>query len=194
MAYDAIRNNTVLFGGKTNVGNKYWEEVNETRIWNGANWQYQHLSSPPPARSGANLVYDEANKNIVLFGGGAGGGILDDTWVWNGTIWIEQKTPYRSPARSDFGMAYHPLRKQIILFGGQTYRGLINDTWIWDGQDWVHLQTKQSPPMQMTYGNQLVYIPSLRSIVLYNAFREKIIVSDEEFSTTERSEFWILDY
>lgn len=194
LAYEAERCMTILFGGLANTGWKYLEALNEMWVWDGKNWQQQFPIDLPPARFGTSMVYDRARRVILLFGGGSGGGMLDDTWVWDGVNWKEQRPSERPPARADFGMAYHEGRQQVVLFGGQSYNGLAIDTWIWDGKDWSQLQTSLSPPPQVAYGAQLVYLPSLKSVVLYNAFREKTIVSDESFTMAERSEVWVLDY
>jgi len=81
VAYDVGRNLTILFGGQADTGGKYWEALNETWAWDGANWQQQFPPTLPPARWGANMAYDHARKSIVLFGGAAGGGFREDTWL-----------------------------------------------------------------------------------------------------------------
>jgi hypothetical protein len=195
MVYDPDRNAIVLFGGLKVSGGKYDEALNEMWIWDGNTWQQQFPANLPPARWGANMVYDRAHKSTVLFGGGGGGGgCLEGTWLWDGVSWAEQH-PLRQPiCRINFGMAYDEVRGQVILFGGQSSPVLgPTDTWAWDGQDWTQLATHQAPPEELAYGAQLVYLPDLQSVVLYNAFREKIIV-DDGFKLIERSEVWALAY
>lgn len=194
LTYDSYRNLTILFGGLADNGSKYLESMNEMWIWDGEIWQQQFPVDLPPARFGTGTAYDKARQSILLFGGGSGGGILDDTWVWDGNSWKKQWPLTQPTARADFGMTYHEGKQQIILFGGQSYKGMVNDTWIWDGKNWAQLQTTQSPPTQMAYGAQLAYLPELQAVVLYNAFREKTIITDESFTITERSEIWILEY
>jgi hypothetical protein len=194
IAYDAAQGLTILFGGRASLGGKYLENLDETWAWDGKNWQQQFPTHIPPKRERAVLVYDRARQALLLFGGGAEGGLLDDTWIWDGVDWSEQKPINRPPARNNFGMAYHEGKQQIILFGGQSEKGIATDTWAWDGQDWTQLQTTQSPPPQVAYGARLAYFPDLESVVLYGVFREKKYLKDESFTMTERSEFWILDY
>jgi len=141
------------------------------------------------------MVYDRVHKSIVLFGGAIGGGFLDDTWLWDGASWIEQHPLHHPAGRANFGMAYDESRKQVILFGGQSSLDVdLTETWSWDGQDWTKLPTRQAPPRELAYGAQLVYLPELQTVVLYNAFREKTIVSDESLIFTEHSEGWALTY
>jgi hypothetical protein len=195
MVYDPDRKVIVLFGGLKVSGGKYDEALNDLWTWDGNTWQQQSLATLPPARWGANMVYDRANKSIVLFGGsGGGGGFLEGTWLWDGVSWVEQHPLHQPFSRTNFGMAYDEDRQQVILFGGQSSTVIDpTDTWAWDGQDWTQLPTRQAPPKELAYGTQLVYLPNLQSVVLYNAFREKIIV-DDDFKFIEHSEVWILTY
>jgi hypothetical protein len=195
MAYDAERNATILFGGLTDTSGKSDEAFNEMWIWDGETWQQQFPTTLPPARWGAQMVYDRTRKSIILFGGGSGGGFLEDTWLWDGFSWVEQH-PLQHPAgRANFGMAYDESKQQVILFGGQASADVVpTETWAWDGQDWAQLLTRQAPPKELDYGAQLVYLPDLQTVIIYNAFREKKIVSDDSFINIERSEVWALTY
>jgi hypothetical protein len=194
MVYDPDRNEIVLFGGLKVTDVKYDEALNEMWVWDGNTWQQQFPATLPPARWGANMVYDRAHKSIVLFGGAAGGGYLEGTWLWDGVSWAEQHPLHQPMSRANFGMAYDEVRQQVILFGGQTSTVFDpTDTWAWDGQDWTQLATHQAPPKELAFGAQLVYLPDLQTVVLYNAFREKIIV-DDGFKIIERSEVWALTY
>src|SRR5262245_20663037 len=51
----------------------------------------------PSARYAAQMDYDAATGNIVLFGGATRGGVDGDTWTFNGTTWT-QLSPSTSPA------------------------------------------------------------------------------------------------
>jgi hypothetical protein len=195
MAYDAERNVNILFGGLVDIGGKFDEALNEMWIWDGETWQQQFPTTLPPARWGAHMVYDRACKSIILFGGSSGGGFLDDTWLWDGASWVEQHPLHHPAGRANFGMAYDESRQQVILFGGQTYLDVDpTETWTWDGHDWKQPPTRQAPPKELAYSAQLVYLPDLQSVILYNALREKTIVSDESFTNTDRSEVWVLTY
>ena len=42
----------------------------------------------PPARTNAALAYDDATRQLILFGGqSVNGDALDDTWNWDGSEW-----------------------------------------------------------------------------------------------------------
>jgi hypothetical protein len=193
IAYDADRQVIILFGGLADTGRKYWEAMNDMWIWDGQNWQQQFPDPMPPARSAANMIYDRLHKYIVLFGGAIGGGFRDDTWTWDGSSWTEQHPPHHPAGRADFGMAYDESRQQVILFGGQTfaYANPI-ETWAWNGEDWMQLQTPIVPPRELAFDAQLVYLPDLQTVILYNDFREKSIDPEGNYVITERSEVWAL--
>lgn len=192
ISYDADRNLTILFGGDADNGGGS-VALDEMWVWDGENWAQQVLAILPPPRIGGNMVYDRARNSMVLFGGAIGGGLRSDTWIWDGSSW-EEKNPLHHPAgRADFGMAYDESRQQVILFGGQ---GSVDrtETWAWDGEDWIQLPTRHKPPFELTYLAQLFYSPTLRSVMLYNDFRQKIMGPDGNIISTERSEVWALTY
>jgi len=184
----------ILFGGKVNNGTKYLHNSNDTWIWNGYNWSQQFPVDSPPIRSNTNLVYDQERDYLLMFGGEAGGGCYDDTWIWNGMNWIQQHSNHSPSNRMDFGLVFHEEKRTVVLFGGQTTRGIASDTWVWDGIDWTQLQVVQSPPIQVANGAKLAYIPNIETVVLYNAYKEKVPISDESSTMIDRSEFWVLEY
>jgi hypothetical protein len=193
MAYDAARNLTVLFGGEVDTGGNSWEAMNEMWVWDGENWQQQFPESLPPARFGATMVFDRAHQSIILFGGAIGGGFREDTWLWNGINWIEQQPLHHPSGRANFGMVYDEGKQQVILFGGQSYADINpTETWAWDGQDWTQMETRQAPPQELSYGVQLVYLPDLPRVVLFNDFRQKTSDHDGKTIFIERSEVWAL--
>jgi hypothetical protein len=91
-------------------------------------------------------------------------------------------------------MAYDEGRQQVILFGGQTYLDVDpTETWAWDGQDWIKLRTYQAPPSDLAYGAQLVYLPDLQAVSLFNDFRQKIENPDGTVTFIEQTEVWALN-
>ena len=66
MAYDAIRQQTVLFGGLDQTGQP--DALGDTWIWNGTSWS-EDRGNGPPDRYGHAMAYDIARNEIVVFGG-----------------------------------------------------------------------------------------------------------------------------
>jgi hypothetical protein len=168
-AFNEANGTAVLFGGQiylySQTGKSHGTQlVNTTWIWDGTNWTQANPAVKPPARSGASIVYDAARKNIVLFGGFAGG-YLNDTWTWDGSNW-KQETPSVSPApRTGAAMAYDSASGSTILFGGSTASGLTADTWAWDGQNWAQLHPQSVPNPRS--GAALSYSAVDHGLVLY---------------------------
>jgi hypothetical protein len=86
MGADDASGTIVLFGGESGHG-----VLSDTWLWDGQKWSQAHPATSPSGRDtgiAANLVYDAALGQSVLFGGtGPPRTILDDVWEWNGTDW-----------------------------------------------------------------------------------------------------------
>ncbi len=195
IAFDTMHQITIIFGGLTSK-NQFAAstKLNDTWAWDGLNWQQLFPTNSPTPRSAFQLVYDRARQSILLFGGGESASLFNDTWIWNGTSWVEQHPLHSPSARIAYGMAYHENKQQVILFGGVTDGHMATDTWAWDGKDWFQLQTQISPPPEVAYCPQLAYLSNQQSLIMYNAFIKKTVVSFGNINVTERSEFWQLIY
>jgi hypothetical protein len=140
MVYDALRDRTVLFGGRNSAGTA----LGDTWVWNGSSWAPGPAG--PPARFDHAMAYDSARGVIVLFGGQAGGVRLGDTWEWNGTSWAQRSNTGPSArsgaALSEFGSACGG----VLLFGGRSAAGLQSDQWFWNGAAWTPAPPGSGPP------------------------------------------------
>lgn len=133
MAYDAVRQRVVMFGGRTNAGTIFLQDTWE---WDGTDWQYFTPAHAPSNRMGHSMAFDPNLGQVVLFGGlQLGGPFRNDTWTWNGTDWTEL-TPAAAPSpRGDQAMATDRARGRVVMFGG--YDGAdLTDTWEWNGGTW----------------------------------------------------------
>ncbi len=154
MAYDAARQQVVLFGGANTTN-----FLGDTWVWDGVNWTQKFPVTSPPGRSSHATAYDAARQRVVVFGGSIGpgfSGIVADTWEWDGTNWT-QKFPATSPSpRLTAGMAYDEARQQVVLFGGGPGSPTgFADTWVWDGTNWTQKFPATSPPARA--GSPLAY-------------------------------------
>jgi hypothetical protein len=163
MAYDSLRDVTVLFGGYDGA------DDDETWEWNGttAKWAKVNdgggggVTNPSPRRY-AKMVYDSLRHVTVLFGGHGGAANQNDTWEWDGVsgIWVDVTPVGTKPEiRCKHGMTYDSSRHVTVLFGG-TGVGMYDDTWEWNGITWTKVNngggggvTNPSPRLQhaMTY-------------------------------------------
>lgn len=143
MAYDALRQRVVMFGGRTNAGTIFLQDTWE---WDGTGWTPFTPVHAPSNRMGHSLAFDPNLGQVVLFGGlQLGGPFVGDTWTWNGTDWT-QLSPASSPSpRGDHTMATDRARGRIVLFGGYDGSGDLTDTWEWHGGTW-HAVTAPTQP------------------------------------------------
>ena len=104
---------------------------------------------PLTARHGHTMVYDEAHKQLLLFGGTGAEGTSssadrNSTWKWDGATWTRIATAGPGP-RNQVALAYDAARQRVVLFGGQAgaFPGttLLADTWEWDGTAWTQKAT-----------------------------------------------------
>ena len=124
LAYDPVRQITVLFGGWGAGG----APLGDTWEWNGAAWELRSTSGPAP-RFEHSMVYDRSAGMCVVFGGHNAVDFFDDSWGWDGTDWVRLGDAGPS-SRSSAGMCYDTRRGRGVLFGGQAPSGP------WDAGTW----------------------------------------------------------
>jgi MYXO-CTERM domain-containing protein len=185
MAYDAVRDVTILFGGwaldssgsPTAVYADTWE-------WNGSAWSEKcngSCSSLAPNEVGASMAFDSARGQAVLFGGEScepatckSGSIgYDATWLWNGTKWDVACTPpscTAPPNRVEAAMAFDAARGKMVLFGGVSDGNVLGDTWEWDGASWTEVCTSAPCSSQVPaarHSHSLAYDSARQRVVLF---------------------------
>jgi hypothetical protein len=165
MAYDPVRQQTVLFGG-------YDDEtyLDDTWTWDGTTWTEQNPDTVPPAQHGPGMAFDARAGQMVMLSGFTDYFPLQSlTWTWDGSDWTRQ-SPRKSPLfRERMGMAYDAAGGEVVVFGGeypsfewQEYR---NDTlsWVWTKWAWHNPEFK--PTKRSTVG--IAYDAGLRKVVMF---------------------------
>jgi len=99
LAYDEVRNATVMF-----VGEYIGAYMNDTWRWDGTKWKLLAPRRSPSARAGMGMAFDAATGQIVMFGGFTGQVYLNDTWVWTGRAWRSMRVATRASPRANMGM------------------------------------------------------------------------------------------
>ncbi|MBN8645412.1 MAG: hypothetical protein J0L61_09270 [Planctomycetes bacterium] len=119
-----------------------------------ATW-VQRSATEPSARRAPAMVYDEARRRSVFFGGATGGDwpnyiSLGETMTWDGATWttlFPNPSPFPSPTGNDpyprweHAMVYDSVRKVIVMPTGAALEihpnnHHINGTWEFDGSAW----------------------------------------------------------
>ncbi|MDI6733068.1 MAG: fibronectin type III domain-containing protein [Planctomycetota bacterium] len=114
---------TILFGGTDGLfKNDTWE-------WDGTNWTQLNLGTKPSARAFARMAYDSLREEIVLFGGQASSGAMDDTWEYTASSgWVLKNTTTKPSARYWHSLSYDSARRRIVIFGGWNAVRRLDDT------------------------------------------------------------------
>ncbi len=159
MAYDSVRNVTVLFAGTTRADRPDTNTVYDgTWEFNGSVWNLRTTFGPAP-RYWHGMTYDSARQVTVLFGGRDKTQGFNDVWEWNGASWTQVTISGPSPsARMNFGMVYDSQRGVHVIFGGLN-SGLLGDTWEYNGATHTWSQRATTGPAarwstRMTYDSQ----------------------------------------
>ena len=151
VAYDAVRNRVLSFGGYCTCGaanNGRYADLLELK---GSAWENLGPATDRPAADAA-LVHDTRRDRFVLFGGGAGNGrTLGDMREFDGTSWTTLNIP-GPPPRASFAMVFDERRGKTIVFGGRGERSpgqqssALGDTWEYDGRSWIERRAPGPSP------------------------------------------------
>lgn len=102
--------------------------------------------APPSPRWGSSLAYDEANRDLVLFGGSSPSGSLNETWTWDGKDWRRYEVRPAPPRGMTSLLAYDPTHRDVLLFGSlRQADSWVNGTWTWNGSSWQELRPQHEP-------------------------------------------------
>jgi len=178
MAYAAVGNLTVLFGGLES--GSILMLLGDTWLWTGTNWFAASPVNSPSARFNHAMAYDAARQRIVLFGGrfgGFGSGTAGDTWVWTGLTWTQLTPPASPTARFGHAMAYDEIRQRVVLFGGSGSSGQLGDTWEWDGTNWLVRSSSNHPSPR--YEHAMAYDQLRQRVVLFGGYSSAFLNLDD---------------
>ena len=144
MAYDPIRQRTVLLGG----GAQNNGDEGQTWEWDGSTWTLR-TNFGPKVRRDASMAFDPNLGKVILFGGRDDYWNRDgfaETWAWDGVAgsWSLLTTAGPS-ARYDAPIATDTSRGRIVLVGGSEGSNYVRDTWEWNGTAWTRVSLNVGP-------------------------------------------------
>ena len=133
MAFDAVRQRMVFFGGTSIIQNN---EMIYGDTWehDGLGWKCVSNTGPAP-RLGHKMAFDPVRQRVILFGGRDSSAYYGDFWEWDGSSWSQISVSGPSP-RCGHAMASDTDRKKVVLFGGEDGNDSLDDTWEWNGDSW----------------------------------------------------------
>jgi hypothetical protein len=147
MAYDPVDGFVVLFGGTDTTGATIYHDT-----WKYLAGKWTDISSnvtgSPPGRYRASMVWDPADKEIVLFGGCTTTCPTADTYTFVNGTWTKASPTTSPSARVYVGLTYDAAVGAVLLFGGATGSSLttgVSDTWKYSGGTWTNLAASPAP-------------------------------------------------
>ena len=150
--YNPTSNRMVVFAGlgNPNVTNDVWVLANANGIGTPAWTQLTPTGTLPDARYFFASVYDAATNSMVVFGGSATPGFVNDVWTLShadgtgGTpAWTQLSPSGTAPSARDAHTAvYNAANNRMIVFGGTsncspTCVVANNDTWVLRGANGI---------------------------------------------------------
>ena len=145
VAFDAQRDDFVLFGGQTARGTS-----DETWTWQGNQWTQRSPAHRPQPRRTAAMAYDPHLQVVVLYGGlvpdQAEGFEAADTWTWDGTDWTKVDTPAKGPGPREAPVMVSTY-DGVLMFGGHIGNlSYFADVWTFNGSAWSRVDRDPTPP------------------------------------------------
>ena len=160
----------VVYGG-TN-GASFRADARALQYLNGFRWVAVSPSgTPPPARAGHSVAYDQLRNRMLVFGGTNASGRMNDLWALEFTTyrWVAETPGGSVPAaRAGHGAAFAPDADRMVVFGGEAASGLRSDTHVLDlteSHTWSAIETGP-PPGTM---NPMVYDPLRHRVLLFQS-------------------------
>jgi hypothetical protein len=140
-------------------------------------WKNLAATGDPQSASKSQLLwgsicYDQANKRVVLFGGGNAQTPRGDVGTWTYTpasnTWAQLNLDLQPPARANSALVYDPVNRKVVLFGGDRLNQLVADTWIFDGIKWEQRMPPISPSPRA--GHAMLWLPKAQKILLLGGY------------------------
>ena len=173
MVYDGGRGQIIMFGGEDTYGrllNDTWTyDVDADR------WTELHPQGAPPGRYLHSMAYDDANGEVVIFGGWNDRYPLADTWTYeySSNTWKEMAPPQSPPPGHMNGFAYDGASGLSVLSGSSD-----NMTWTynasagcWSANDSPYGEEMRDECVKTVYdpgGCRLIVYSGRNSLYFYN--------------------------
>jgi len=172
MAYDAVNQEIVLYGGFEQDGTQKYD----TWTWDGTDWQQRFPAVWPTWNTPVGLTWDPVNQQAVLYGG------EQWVWIWKNHQWQQLSPPSSPDWRRGSAVSWDPTNQRVIVFGGNV---VLNDTWLWSfpPNQWVHM-TPPDPVPPGRYVHRLEADPSSGLTLLFGGHNYNNPVATQFFNDT----------
>jgi hypothetical protein len=173
LATDPADGLTVMFGGCPGVTCSGTSYSNATWTYAAGVWERLNLTTSPPGRTTAQMAWDPAANEVILFGGEGCvnphrctiSGTLNDTWGFANDAWTELFPVASPPPASQGSLAFDPSYPGVVLFGQYGYCPANCGTWVYSNSNWTRLNLSSAPPQR--YRASFAEDPALDGALLY---------------------------
>ena len=141
VAYDAARNEVVVFGG---VEIDFNNLRGDTWTLDANDWTDRQNAATPLITYLYKTIYFDSNRQVWVFVTEGG----DDIWSWNGSAWANDFQANAYIGSGESSTAYDSDRQRLVLFSYSQVDDQSPVTAEWDGASWTILSPVHSPPMQ----------------------------------------------
>ena len=196
MAYSPDADRILLVSGAASTIGLTWIYNPTGNVWAAV----PNGSATPGALAGSSLVYDEALRQFVLFGGYhpyANPPSLGEnaTWLFDPAtlVWTNVTPAVSPPTRFGQAMVYVPGTDEIVLFGGThetwlpsfggVYVSTLTDTWVYDAV--ANTWTNVTPTFSPTWNSNphMWYDPAFGKVLLLTQIPGETWLYDATLST-----------
>lgn len=148
----------------------------DSRLWFWRNLTPAEGPAPEPRSDGA-AIHDPVGRRIVVFGGQADTGLLNDVWAFDllTSSWTRLETSGEAPeSRLGANAIYDASGHQMVIWAGQQGSRFYNDTWALDlrSLEWRDLSPPANERPQARYGAGAIYDPVERALVQFAGFTD----------------------
>jgi N-acetylneuraminic acid mutarotase len=177
MVYDSVAGAPLMYGGNIGYGGSsdLWQYDSALD-----HWTYKETTGRPPIRNGHAMTYDEANGEMLVYGGwadtcGQSPERYNNTWAYNSTsnTWTERNQPVNPGVRLGIGMVYDSKRGTHTVFGGSYYspRPKFDSVWSYNLSEnlWTEFKSDYNPGERA--GHSMGYDPQNDRVVIFGGSR-----------------------
>lgn len=174
LVFDTTRDRVQLFGGRGfQVNTELWH-LDSTLNWTEENVSYPQTQVNDPA-----LVYHEGADALLLFGGEATSGDVDQLLILNLTEseWQPLSPTASPPRRHAHRMVYSTQDEIVMLFGGLSDGAFVSDTWMFSlaNTSWWSVS---APGPASRLGHSMVYDSTSNRAIIFGGFDGSQLLND----------------
>lgn len=179
------------------IGNTTFTYDSQTRLWDV-------LTTNTEPNAGAyegylmwgSLCYDQYNKKVFLFGGGAMDNDAGSPGTWtldpSTKTWQKEVLAVEPPPVANAQLVYDPINKAIVLFGGDHFDEIRNETWVYDCVSKVWAKKNPAIRPAPRAGHAFLYMPKSKKIVLIGGHNHQNAAIPEMWTYDVATNTWSL--